>query len=554
MARLSTKKTVSIILGSLLVLSLFAFKAVDFRTSKSLDIFFSFYRELSIFYVDRIDPEKLIKTGIDAMLESLDPYNEYVTEENSETLQFQTTGEYGGMGALIRRQKTHPIIAEVYEGTPAHRAGLMAGDVILSVNSVSVEQANVELVSSMLKGAPNTNLTVCIARNNIADTLTFTFKRDKIHIPSVSFYGTISEGVGYIKMANFTTDSHKEVERALNDLLKQHNAQSIVLDLRGNPGGLLNEAVRVVNLFVDKNQLVVYTKGQIKQFDQEYKTTSQPVNTTIPLVVMVDRASASASEIVAGALQDMDRAVVVGERTFGKGLVQTTRPLPYNGQLKITTAKYYIPSGRCIQALDYSNMNEDGSVGAIPDSLISAFTTLNGRVVYDGGGILPDTIHEHTPFNRITTMLYARQLLFDFATKYRFSNDTIQAPTSFALSNQEYKDFMKFIIDKDFEFQSNTEYYLNEMISSAKQENYYLIAGNLIDSLQSVIIANRFKDLEFSGPQIRRLLEEEITSRYYYQRGRAQFQALNDTGVALAISILSNSLLYQSILSPLAQE
>ncbi len=526
-----------------------AFKAVDFRTSKSLDIFFSFFRELSIFYVDPINPEALIKTGIDAMLESLDPYNELVTEENLDQLEFQTTGEYGGMGALIRRAGNDTKIAEVYEGAPAHEAGLMAGDIILSINGVTTRGMNVESVSRMLKGTPNTDLRLRIERTGTPDTLLFEFKRRRIHISSVTYHGMVSPDIGYIKLINFTSNSSREVESALRDLTDKQGAKSLILDLRGNPGGLLNEAVRVVNLFVGKNELIVYTRGQIKQFDTEYRTSSEPVNTSIPIVVMVDRASASAAEIVAGALQDLDRAVIVGERTFGKGLVQVTRALPYNTHLKLTTAKYYIPSGRCIQALDFSNMNEDGSVGTIPDSLITAFTTRNGRTVYNGGGVLPDLLHAPPSYNRITTMLFAQNLIFNFATKYRSINASIESPKSFRLTTDEYNNFKQFILDNNFEFQSSTEYHLNEMISSSKEENYYSIAGGLIDSLQSVIVANRMKDLDFSEPQIRRLLEEEIVSRYYFQRGRTEFQTVKDSGISFGIQTLQDVNRFTSILA-----
>ena len=527
---------------------LVSYKAVDFKTSKSLDIFFSLFRELTVFYVDKSDPEELIKVGINAMLDHLDPYNEFIPEEGKEQFDFQTTGEYGGMGALIRHSKNYPIISEIYEGTPSQKVGLMVGDTILWINKENVKGKSVDNVSKMLKGAPKTSLNIWVRRQGHKDSLNFIFDREKIHIPSVPYSGIIHEDVGYIKMASFTSDSYREVENALKEL-KSKNATSIILDLRGNPGGLLYEAVKTVNLFVEKNQLVVNTKGQIKEFDQEYKTPSKPIDAKIPLVVLVDRASASASEIVAGALQDLDRAVIVGDRTFGKGLVQATRPLPYNTQLKVTTAKYYIPSGRCIQAVDFSQRNEDGSINFIPDSLVKAFSTKNGRKVFDGGGISPDKPFPVSFYSRVSSVLYARNMFFDYATRYRLSNTSISHPTSFSITNEEYDDFITFINNQGFEYQSQTEASLKEFIETAKEEKYYSIAQNIIDSLQSVIEANRNKDLLFFREEIKSLLEEEIVSRYYYQKGRSEYMVNKDKALNLCIEVLKDSKQYSSILT-----
>lgn len=530
---------------------LVSYKAVDFKTSKSLDIFFSFFRELTVFYVDKSDPEELIRVGIDAILDHLDPYNEFIPEEGKEQFEFQTTGEYGGMGALIRHGRNYPIISEIYEGSPSQKAGLMVGDTIIWINNEHVKGLSVENVSKMLKGAPKTALNIWVRRFAQSDSLNFTFNREKIHIPSVPYFGIIHNDVGYIKMSSFTTDSYREVENALKEL-KAKNASSIILDLRGNPGGLLYEAVKTVNLFVEKNQLVVYTRGQIKEFDQEYKTPSKPVDNKIPLVVLVDRASASASEIVAGALQDLDRAVIIGDRTFGKGLVQATRPLPYNSQLKVTTAKYYIPSGRCIQAVDFSQRNEDGSINFIPDSLVKEFTTKNGRKVYDGGGISPDIPFQVSFYSRVSSVLYARNMFFDYATRYRINNRSIPRSTSFSLTNEEYDDFIAFIKNQGFEYQSQTEKSLKEFIETAKEEKYYSIAKNIIDSLQSVIEANRMKDLVFFRDEIKGLLEEEIASRYYYQKGRSEYVINNDKVIPLCIEVLKDSNQYNRLLT--AQE
>lgn len=533
---------------AIILFSLVAFKSVDFKTSKSLDIFFSFFRELSIFYVDETDSEKLIHIGIDAILESLDPYNEFIPEEEADALEFQTTGEYGGMGALIRHSPNYPIIAEVYEGSPAHKAGIMAGDIIQKINGNSVQDTSVDKVSNMLKGAPKTSLTVVVKRFGHSEPLTFKFEREKIHIPSVPYYAMINDKTGYISLANFTTSCHKEVDSALKDL-KSQNLQNLILDLRGNPGGLLNEAVKIVNLFVDKDELVVYTQGQISQFDQEYKTQSKPVDTTTPLIVLVDRISASASEIVAGALQDLDRAVIIGERTFGKGLVQATRPLPYNSQLKVTTAKYYIPSGRCIQAVDFTQRNDDGSISHIPDSLISEFTTRNGRKVYDGGGIAPDIEHQVSPYSRVASVLYAQNIFFNYATIFKANNNSVDKPKGFNLNKNQYEDFITYLDTCDFEYQSQTEQALNSLIKASKKENYYSIAQSTIDSLELIVKNNRYRDLHHFDSEIKRLLEEEIVGRYYLQKGKAEYSINKDDVINVCKDLFTDEERYREILS-----
>lgn len=550
MKRLRNSKRVvfvSIALG--LVLSvLVSYTVVDFKTSKSLDIFFSFFRELTVFYVDKADPEKLVRVGIDAMLEYLDPYNEFIPEEDKEQFEFQTTGEYGGMGALIRHARHYPIISEIYEGSPSQKAGLMVGDTIVWIDKIHVRDLSVDEVSKMLKGTPKTLLSVTVRRYGHADSLNFLFNREKIHIPSVTYSGIITNNIGYIRMSSFTVDSHREVESALKEM-KKKNATGIILDLRGNPGGLLYEAVKTVNLFVDRNQLVVYTKGQIKDFDQEYKTQSKPIDDKIPLVVLVDRASASASEIVAGALQDLDRAVVIGERTFGKGLVQATRPLPYNSQLKITTAKYYIPSGRCIQAVDFSQRNEDGSIRFIPDSLVKEFKTRNGRLVYDGGGITPD-IALQTPYSsRVAGFIYANNMFFNFATRYRMSRKEIPSARVFSLTDDEYNSFLTYLHEQGFQYQSQTEKLFSDFINAAKQENYYTLAQSVIDSLRGVLENNRMHDLIAFRNEIKILLEEEIVSRYYYQSGRTEFIVNNDNAIPSSIEILNDRNKYLNILA-----
>ncbi len=407
---------ITLLLGSSVMF--YAFNDKDFQISKNLDIFVSLFRELNLYYVDDINPEKLIETGINSMLASLDPYTTFIPESEMADFRFMTTGKYGGIGALIRKAGDYSMISEPYKGFPAFNAGLQAGDTIISIDSTSIKGKSISDVSELLKGTPNTQLNLVIKRIGVKEPISKTLTREEVTINNVPYYGMLDDSIGYVRLTSFTKDAANDVKKALLDL-KTKNAKSIILDLRGNPGGLLVEAVGVSNLFVPKGQEIVSTKGRVKQWDQTYVTTNPAVDPDIPLVVLVNHGSASASEIVSGSLQDLDRAVIVGQRTFGKGLVQTTRPLSYNTELKVTTAKYYIPSGRCIQALDYSHRNPDGSVGHIPDSLISAFKTKDGRTVYNGGGIKPDiTINGETP-GAITINLYAKNMLFDYATLYK---------------------------------------------------------------------------------------------------------------------------------------
>src|SRR5664279_1009573 len=375
----------------------------DFKIAKNLDIFFSLFRELNTFYVDDIDPDKLIKAGMDNMLKTLDPYTVYFPESDADEFAIMTTGKYGGIGSLVRNSGDYVVISEVYKGYPADKAGIKPGDLLKKVDGISLKGLPTDKVSEKLKGSPETDINVTIERNG-TDSV-YLLKREKIVMPPVPYYGMIDSKTGYIRFTGFTQNSVDDVKAALISL-KNNNAQQIILDLRGNPGGLLTEAVAIVNLFVPEGNEVVSTKGKVKQFDEDFKTTKQPVDDKIPLAVIINRSSASASEIVAGALQDLDRGIIVGQRSYGKGLVQITRPLSYNTQLKVTTAKYYIPSGRCIQALDFSHPNADGSVGIIPDSLISEFKTKNGRTVKDGGGITPDVPMLPETLSQVASELY----------------------------------------------------------------------------------------------------------------------------------------------------
>ncbi len=524
-------------------------KNKDLELVKNLDIYYTLFRELNMFYVDETDPEKLVTTSIEAMLSSLDPYTDYIPESDMDDFQFQTTGEYGGIGSLIRRSNEQVMIAEPYEGFPAAKAGIRAGDLILEVDGVDTRNLAIESVSERLKGKPGTELSLTIERYGEEKPLKFKLSREKISILNVPYYGMIDPGTGYIRISNFTSGAGKEVENALNELKKENQLNSLVLDLRSNPGGLLIEAVRICNLFVDKGEMIVSTRGKMKQWDSEYSTTREPVDREIPLVVLVNRGSASASEIVAGALQDLDRAVIVGQRTFGKGLVQTSRPLKYNAQLKVTTAKYYIPSGRCIQALDYTHRNEDGSVGVIPDSLISEYQTQNGRLVYDGGGVQPDFEVIPEMLSEIAIQLYTQGIFFDFATRYRNTIEEINNPESYSLSDDDYALFKAFIEEKDFEFQTASEKTFATLVKNAQREKYYELASEEFSSLEEKLAHNNLKDLETFEKEIKQILSEEIVNRYYYQAGRILKQIQEDSQLDKAREILNEPGMLKEVLS-----
>ncbi len=517
----------------------------DFRIAKNLDIFFSLYRELNTFYVDELNPDKLVKTGIDNMLKSLDPYTVYYPESESDEIAFMTTGKYGGIGSLIRGGGEYVVISLVYKGFPADLAGVRAGDLIKKVDGFALKGADTESVSQKLKGNPGTTVKLTIERNG--KEMEIPVKREKIEIPSVPYYGMIDNETGYIRFTNFTQNCAEDVRNALIKL-KNENATKIILDLRSNPGGLLTEAVNVVNLFVGPGNEIVSTKGKVKQFDESFKTSKAAVDQNIPLAVIINRGSASASEIVAGAIQDLDRGVVVGQRSYGKGLVQITRPLSYNSQLKVTTAKYYIPSGRCIQALDFSNPNEDGSVGIIPDSLISEFRTRNGRVVRDGGGISPDVEALPSPLSQIAAELYQRNYFFDFATQYFWSHPAPESPMKFTISEQIYEDFRNYLEKREFNYSTITELSLNELISNAKREKYYELHKDLFTELQNELRHTLDNDLVTFRDEITELLADEIIGRYFYEEGSIQFSLATDIQVKKAVEILKSVDEYKSIL------
>lgn len=520
-----------------------------FEISRNMDIFTTLFRELNIYYVDETKPGDLMKKGIDSMLESLDPYTNYIPESEVEDYRFMTTGQYGGIGALIGQKGDFVVITDPYEGFPAQKSGLMAGDVIIKVDDKDLKGLRYDEVSKLLKGQPKTQVTLTIERPGTEKPIVKEITREEIKINSVSYYGMLDNGVGYIKLTGFTDNAGQEVKAALLDLKTNNNATSLVLDLRGNPGGLLNEAVNITNIFVDKGTEVVTTKGKVKEWDKSYKALNSPIDTEMPLVVLVNSGSASASEIVSGSIQDLDRGIVIGQRTFGKGLVQTTRPLSYNAQLKVTTAKYYIPSGRCIQALDYSNRNEDGSVGKVPDSLISVFHTSKGRIVYDGGGVEPDLSTDQYTLSNITRSLLSKQLIFDFATEYRLRNDAISDARSLDISDAVYDEFVTFLADKEYDYTTKSEKNLEDLKESAEKEKYFSAIEQEYEALKKRMMHDKNEDLVKNKEEIKRLLKIEIASRYFYQNGRIEASFNADKDISKALEALNDPTVYASIMN-----
>ena len=545
-----TKKAGIVIVGiCVFAISFFSFKQDDknFQIAKNLDIYYTLFRELNLFYVDEVDPTKLVKTSIDKMLESLDPYTNFIPEDDVEDFRFMTTGEYAGIGALISKQKGKILIAEPYEGFPAQKSGLRAGDVLLEVAGKSTEKLSTEDVSALLKGPANKSVTVKILRYGQKKPMDIEIVREKIQIDPVPYYGMLDKETGYIRLSNFTENCTERVKMALIELKEKQGAKTLVLDLRSNPGGLLMEAVRLANLFVPKGQEIVSTRGKVKQWDKVYTATENPVDTIMPIAVLVNRGSASASEIVAGAIQDLDRGMIIGTRTFGKGLVQTTRDLSYNAKLKITTAKYYIPSGRCIQALDYTHRNEDGSVGIIPDSLISKFKTKKGRIVFDGGGVAPDLAVEDETLSNLTTSLVSGSVIFDYATYFNSKTEKIPAADEFTVTPEIYADFIKYVKEQDFKYESKTEEELDNLLEVAKREKYYDLSKDEFDKLKSKLGHNLDQDLEHFKKEVSELLTDEIVSRYYYQKGAIKAALKEDMDIKKAVEILHKPDGYASI-------
>ena len=523
-------------------------RSSNFEISKNLEIFTSLYKELNTNYVDELAPGELMETGIDAMLKSLDPYTVFIPEAEVEDYKFITTGQYGGVGALIQQQGDYIVVAEPYEGKPAQLAGLKAGDKILEVDGESTIGRSTSDVSTILKGQPGTSVKILIEREGIESPFEKELTRENVKIDNIPYFGMIDEGIGYIKLVGFTQKAGKEVKDAYLDLKNNNTLKGLVLDLRGNGGGLLQEAVNITNIFVNKGNMVVSTKGKLPSKNHTYRTSLNPVDNEIPIVILVDNSSASASEIVAGAIQDLDRGVIVGQRTFGKGLVQNVIPISYNAQAKITVAKYYIPSGRCIQAIDYSKKDKNGHSERIPDSLITAFTTKNGRTVYDGHGIKPDIATEEQEFSMLSYALLSNYLFFSYATKFAREKPEIASADEFEITDDIYDDFIAYISDKDYDYTTKCDETLEKLKGYAEDEKYFNDIQSEFEALTLKLKENKQADLTNHKEEINKILRLEIISRYYYQKGQIISSLLDDNDIAKAIEIINQQDSYLAIL------
>lgn len=521
----------------------------NFEITRNLDIFNTLFKELDLYYVDTINTEEVVSNGINAMLMQLDPYTQYIPESEKEDFNTMTTGEYGGIGSVIQQRDNKVIISEPYEGMPAQINDLRPGDAILEINGESMVGKTVAQVSEKLKGPANTKLTIKIERAGTSEPIIKEVVRQKIQMNAVPYYGMLNDSIGYIYLSNFTDKSAKEVREALIALKKNPDMKGLVLDLRNNPGGILEDAVQIVNYFVPKGETVLSTRGKVKNWDRTYKTTQEPIDPNIPLAVLVNRGSASASEIVAGALQDLDRAVIIGERTFGKGLVQTTRPVAYNGMMKVTTAKYYIPSGRLIQAIDYSHRNPDGSVGRIPDSLTQVFFTANKRPVRDGGGILPDFQIPTPQVSNLLLYLMRDMLFFDFANQYAATHENIGSIQDFKLTDADYAAFKEFVKSKNFTYDRQSDKALQELKKIAEFEGYTDQAAAEFAALESKLQHNIDRDLDKFRPEIEQMLAQEIARRYYFQKGEIIQTLKKDPELDKAMEIVGNPAEYRKVLN-----
>ncbi len=525
-----------------------------FEVSKQLEIYNALVKEVEMFYVDSIDVEKTVRRGIDVMLRGLDPYTEYIPEQDMGELRLITTGEYGGVGAYIRQRDEGVIIVEPFEGMPAALAGLKAGDRILSIDTVEVEKELSDKVSELLKGVPNTKMKIKVQRPGEKKPRTFDVTRKQIVVDQVTYYGVRNNDVGYIYLKGFTDKSAQEVKMAFDDLRKNHQIKSLILDLRNNGGGLLESAVQIVNMFVPKGKEVVSTKGKQSQWDRIYRTSSEPIDTVMPLAVLINGASASAAEIVSGALQDMDRAVLFGQRSFGKGLVQAPRELPYNGSLKVTMSKYYIPSGRCIQQIDYTHRNADGSVGNIPDSLTTVYYTSKGRPVRDGGGVTPDFTVEEPKMPTLMFYLLNDYVLFDFVTEYAQKHKAIPPADEFEVTDADFEAFKAYAKEKNFSYDRQSEKVLKNLKEVAEFEGYMDEDSTMFKELEAKLTPDIERDFDRFKDEIKRLMSSEIVKRYYYQKGELIQTLKDDAVLEKALEVLADPELIEETLSTPVQD
>ena len=537
-----------ILIGSALVLS-FAYTPDYFEVSKQLDIFTSVFKEVSLYYVDDTQPGELAEEAINSMLSSLDPYTNYIPEEAVEDFRIRQTGDYAGVGASVGEHKDEVIVTSIFEGFAAAKAGLLVGDIIKSIDGEPVGDRSLESISEILKGAPGTEVELQIERAE-KENLSIKIKREKVHRSSVPFAGLIEEDYGYISLSSFTQNASGEVRKAWEDMAGDKDLKGLILDLRNNPGGLLVEAINLTNLFIPKGKTVVQTKGKLEEWQKTYETNEKPFNTEIPVVVLINSGSASASEIVAGTLQDYDRAVILGRRSFGKGLVQESRMLPYGAQLKVTIAKYYTPSGRLIQAIDYAERAEDGSVAKVPDSLRNAFQTNNGRVVYDGGGIDPDVETESPKASELIVALFRDLQFFDFATEYYFQHPEIASAADFRVNDETFAAFKKWLSLRDFDYDTRTGRVINTLENVANEEEFSQEMSQELFDLKEAYEKRKALELDRNKDIVKELLQEEIVARYHYEGGRLENALNHDTDIIHALNFLKDQKAYQTILSP----
>ena len=526
----------------------FSFRNDDrfFEIARNLDIYATLFKELNLYYVDEINPNRMVKTSIDAMLKALDPYTNFFAEDEIEDYMTMTTGRYNGIGALIGQRQNKSIVLMIYEGTPAEKSGLQIGDEILKVDGVDIKSRNAD-AGKLLKGQTNTAVKLTVRRFGQNDPVDVNVVRDVVKMTNVPYYGMITDEVGYIDLKDFTATASREVRTAFQEL-KGKGMKKLILDVRENPGGLLNMAIDISNIFIPKDSEVVTTKGKVTEWNKTYTALNAPMDLEMPMIVLTNNHSASAAEIVSGVIQDYDRGVLVGQRTYGKGLVQTTRELSFNTKLKITTAKYYIPSGRCIQAIDYSHRNPDGSVGKIPDSLQTAFKTKAGRVVYDGGGVLPDVVVEaHNP-TPIALTLTNKGLIFDYAVKYHHDHPTIKTAREFRLTDAEYGDFTKWLSTKDYDYTTQVEKDLSTLEASAKKEKYFDQIQDQLKSLKTKMSHSKDADLNTFKNEVKTLLEQEIVGHYYLQKGIQEASFATDPEMKSALDVFKDMGQYNALL------
>lgn len=545
------KKSTSLVITFVLLLTITAFSPPTqryFEIAKNLDIFASLFKEVNALYVDEINPNQLMRTGIDAMLNSLDPYTNYIPEDEVEDFRTQNTGQYGGIGAVTRQFGKRVVVTMVMAGYPAAKGGLKIGDEIVKMDGIELSRLTMEQSNQLMRGQIGKPVTLTFKRPGSEAFVELEFKRETIKVKNVPYFGMVSDRVGYVTLTDFTEDAAKEVKNAVV-ALKEKGATSLVLDLRGNPGGILQEAVALCNIFLPKGKHVVSQRGKLKENTINYKTEFTPVDLEMPVVVLMDRGSASASEIVGGTLQDYDRAVIMGEKSYGKGLVQMSRPLTYRSMVKITTAKYYTPTGRCIQVLDYTHRRPDGSVATVPDSLKKEFKTTTGRTVYDGGGIDPDVALPATETPEIAQALYYNGYLFDFATQYCLKHATIAPSGQFDLSDQEYQEFVNWVSQKDIKYQSRLDKLMQDLVKQSKEENLYTELKTPIDQVSAKLDQARKNDLNTHKEILKSMLAQEIAVRYYFEKGTVETKFRYDKELKAAIRLLNNPAEYKKILN-----